>query len=296
MRLALALGAMLGMTACSETSNDLDDLGIDDPDAGRPTVQVPIRIEMETAWNVDEQTPHRAPPPGAGSGNIGSGTSTVSDGWTDGYSDVTGVDEVRIVTFRRRDTSDAGSTAEPFLYDARNSMTVPILGEHNGKTDGYTTFSNAFTRPLVRPVDNSDYKFGRATHGHHPDKGAQPTLIAFGPHIKAGAHLAMSRDLPAMPLSQRLAVVGGDQFFLCQLGMLVHILKSSRHRDCCIMQIIFQLSALAEIIIVLPIRNLMCFEIACNAVRLQASRNCLSLFWMPWLKDPIRSSQEPHCG
>ena len=55
------------------------------------------------------------------------------------------------------------------------------------ETDGYTSFSNAWTRPLVRRVDNSDYKFGRATHGHHPDKGPQPTLIACGPDIKAGA-------------------------------------------------------------------------------------------------------------
>ncbi|MDI9520003.1 MAG: hypothetical protein QM308_02455 [Bacillota bacterium] len=31
-----------------------------------------------------------------------------------------------------------------------------------------------------------DYRFGRATHGHHPDRGPQPTLIAFGPSIKAG--------------------------------------------------------------------------------------------------------------
>ena len=55
------------------------------------------------------------------------------------------------------------------------------------ETDGYTSFSNAWTRPFVRRVDNSDYKFGRATHGHHPDKGAQPTLIAFGPDIRPGA-------------------------------------------------------------------------------------------------------------
>lgn len=57
------------------------------------------------------------------------------------------------------------------------------------ETDGYTSFSNAFTRPYVRPVDCSDYKFGRATHGYHPDKGPQPTLLARGPHIRAGARL-----------------------------------------------------------------------------------------------------------
>lgn len=57
------------------------------------------------------------------------------------------------------------------------------------ETDNTTTFSNDWNRPFIRPVNNSDYKFGRATHGHHPDKGPQPTLLAFGPDIKAGVHL-----------------------------------------------------------------------------------------------------------
>ena len=54
------------------------------------------------------------------------------------------------------------------------------------ETDGYTTFNNDWRRPLVRPYDTSDYKTGRATHGHQPDKGVQPTFIAFGPDIKPG--------------------------------------------------------------------------------------------------------------
>ena len=57
------------------------------------------------------------------------------------------------------------------------------------ETDGYTSFSNAWKKPWIRRVDNSDYKFGRATHGHHPDKGAQPTLIACGPDIRPGVVL-----------------------------------------------------------------------------------------------------------
>ena len=55
------------------------------------------------------------------------------------------------------------------------------------ESDGYTTFSNDWNRPLVRPLTNSDYRFGRATHGYQPDKGPQPTLLAFGPDIQPGA-------------------------------------------------------------------------------------------------------------
>lgn len=57
------------------------------------------------------------------------------------------------------------------------------------ETDGFTTFSNDWSRPLVRPLDMSDYRFGKATHGHHPDKGPQPTLLAFGPDIQPGVVL-----------------------------------------------------------------------------------------------------------
>ncbi len=57
------------------------------------------------------------------------------------------------------------------------------------ETDGYTTFSNEWTRPLIRSLDNHNYRFGRATHGYLPEKGPQPTLIAFGPHMAAGARI-----------------------------------------------------------------------------------------------------------
>lgn len=55
------------------------------------------------------------------------------------------------------------------------------------ETDDYTSYANDWIRPLVRPQDNRNYRFGRATHGHLPEKGPQPTLIAFGPHMKPGA-------------------------------------------------------------------------------------------------------------
>ena len=72
------------------------------------------------------------------------------------------------------------------------------------ETDGYTSFSNACTRPFVRPADNSDYKFGRATHGYHPDKGPQPTLLACGPHIRSGVILDRRSILDEAPTYARI--------------------------------------------------------------------------------------------
>jgi|LSQX01.3.fsa_nt_gb predicted AlkP superfamily pyrophosphatase or phosphodiesterase len=55
------------------------------------------------------------------------------------------------------------------------------------ESDGFTSFGNDWRRPIVRSFDLADYRFGRATHGHLPDKGPQPTLIATGPSFKPGA-------------------------------------------------------------------------------------------------------------
>jgi len=57
------------------------------------------------------------------------------------------------------------------------------------ETDGYTSFGDAFVRPLVRTYDLSDYRFGRATHGYLPDKGPQPVFMAKGPDIQEGVTL-----------------------------------------------------------------------------------------------------------
>lgn len=57
------------------------------------------------------------------------------------------------------------------------------------ESDGYTSFSEDWNRPMVKPMDLSDYRFGRATHGHFPDKGPQPVFFGFGPDIKEGVYL-----------------------------------------------------------------------------------------------------------
>lgn len=52
------------------------------------------------------------------------------------------------------------------------------------ETDGYTSFGDACVRPLVTNFDVSDYRYGRATHGHLPEKGPQPIFLCKGPDFK----------------------------------------------------------------------------------------------------------------
>lgn len=55
------------------------------------------------------------------------------------------------------------------------------------ETDGFSTFSDGWVRPVVAPLDLTDYKMGKASHGYLPEKGPQPTFIAAGPSFKKGA-------------------------------------------------------------------------------------------------------------
>ena len=67
------------------------------------------------------------------------------------------------------------------------------------ETDGMTTFGNDWQEPLMRQLNNSDYRFGRATHGYLPHKGPQPTLMCWGPDIEAGAHISDARLIDEAP-------------------------------------------------------------------------------------------------
>ncbi len=54
------------------------------------------------------------------------------------------------------------------------------------ESDGFSSFAEDWRRPVVRPLDVLDYRFGRATHGHRPDKGPQPPFLVMGPSFKKG--------------------------------------------------------------------------------------------------------------
>jgi predicted AlkP superfamily pyrophosphatase or phosphodiesterase len=52
------------------------------------------------------------------------------------------------------------------------------------ETDGITTFSEDWHEPINSPIDLSDYRLGKATHGYEPEKGPQPVFLATGPAFK----------------------------------------------------------------------------------------------------------------
>ena len=67
------------------------------------------------------------------------------------------------------------------------------------ETNGVYSFGNDWREPVIRGADTSDYKLAHGTHGYHPDKGPQPTLLAFGPDIRAGARVEKARIIDIAP-------------------------------------------------------------------------------------------------
>jgi len=67
------------------------------------------------------------------------------------------------------------------------------------ETDGYTSFGDYLTRPLVRDLSNEDYRFGAATHGYLPKFGPHPMLLAKGPSIRENVVLSGSHIVNEVP-------------------------------------------------------------------------------------------------
>lgn len=93
------------------------------------------------------------------------------------------------------------------------------------ETDGYTSFAGNWDGPVIREFNTSDYRFGHATHGHHPDRGPSPTVIAFGPSIRAGAvvpHCSLIDEAPTFGAALGVRMEEAD-------GSVIHgILKEER--------------------------------------------------------------------
>ena len=72
------------------------------------------------------------------------------------------------------------------------------------ESDGYTSFGDRPTRPLVQNYDLTDYRFGRATHGYYPDLGPQPVFVAKGPGFKEGVTLDRALIVDEAPTYAKL--------------------------------------------------------------------------------------------
>lgn len=67
------------------------------------------------------------------------------------------------------------------------------------ETDGYTSFKEDCTRPIVRELNVKDYRYGNSTHGHMPEKGLQPPFLAMGPSFQNKVVLEYSSILNFAP-------------------------------------------------------------------------------------------------
>lgn len=72
------------------------------------------------------------------------------------------------------------------------------------ESDGYTSFADKAVRPLVVGFDDRDYRFGHATHGYLPEKGAQPVFAAQGPDFRKGILLERGKVIDEAPTYAKL--------------------------------------------------------------------------------------------
>lgn len=79
------------------------------------------------------------------------------------------------------------------------------------ESDGYTSFADGCTRPLVSGLDLRDYRMGRAAHGYLPDRGPQPVFLARGPGFHERVHISRRPIVDVGPtLAKLLGVTLGD--------------------------------------------------------------------------------------
>lgn len=110
--LLLAATSLLCLWSCSNDDGEAPQL------KGTET-QVPITITFGGAWDTDNAT-SRVAPPEQGDGLVDSSIVEIED-----------IDRVRIITFRRKDASVAGTANGQFVYDPTNDV-VTTCQEEDG--------------------------------------------------------------------------------------------------------------------------------------------------------------------
>lgn len=65
--------------------------------------------------------------------------------------------------------------------------------------DDYTSFGEAVTGLLVQSFGDTDYRYGRASHGYTPEKGPQPIFLAKGPDFAENVVIENGRLIDEAP-------------------------------------------------------------------------------------------------
>ena len=89
------------------------------------------------------------------------------------------------------------------------------------ETDGYTTFGPGLTGEYFTPYDLTDYRLGKATHGYHPDKGPQPSMLCVGPDFREGVTIERR---PTVDMAATVAYLNGCSL-PCDGKVIEEILK-----------------------------------------------------------------------
>lgn len=87
-----------------------------------------IALSFGSDWTIDFGSESRGAPPGTGGNND-------ADTKVDGEADMSDVDCVRVIAFKRRDTGTNGD----FIYDITNDMVLPVESTPINGTDGKPT-------------------------------------------------------------------------------------------------------------------------------------------------------------
>ncbi len=67
------------------------------------------------------------------------------------------------------------------------------------ESDDYTSFGEGVKAPLVEEFGDRDYRYGRASHGHTPEKGPQPIFMAKGPDFAENVVIESGRLIDQAP-------------------------------------------------------------------------------------------------
>lgn len=76
------------------------------------------------------------------------------------------------------------------------------------ESDDYTSFGESVTAPLVESFGNTDYRYGRASHGYLPKKGPQPVFMAKGPDFNENVVMENGRLIDEAPTYAKVLGVG----------------------------------------------------------------------------------------
>ena len=76
--------------------------------------------------------------------------------------------------------------------------------EFGNGTKDFSSFGEAMNRPIVTNYDTSDYRYGRATHGHLPFKGPKPVFVVKGPDFNENVILEEGRLIDEAPTYARI--------------------------------------------------------------------------------------------